>query len=457
MTLPPDLAGLKDAGKDALILAQAETIQRQSGQIALLLRRVAELEARIGGPPKTPGNSSIPPSKGEKANRAERRAKGPRKGRPGVSRALAADPEKVVDAFATACPHCDAALAAEDQADFSAYDHIELPPIVPVVTRVQRHRGRCPCCRRSFSAPPPADMPPGSPFGPGIGALIMHLHVTQMIGFERLSKLMAEVFGLSISEGALANIIARAAPRLSAEADAIAERVRTSAVVASDETSARVRGKTWWQWVMSSSAGVYHVIADSRAASVVTSFLEGATPEVWVADRYAAQDNHARQRQVCLAHLLRDAQYAIDAGDTGFAPAFHTLLQRACGIAARRDQLTDATLASYRSDIERKLSRMLAAEPTSPAGRKLVKAIKRCRADLFVFLARRDVPCTNNVSERALRPSVIFRKVTGGFRSEWGAAAYAAAATVIATGKLQQHSALHALRQALAQPLPAPS
>lgn len=72
------------------------------------------------------------------------------------------------------------------------------------------------------------------------------------------------------------------------------------------------------------------------------------------------------------------------------------------------------------------------------------------RGDLFVFVTHRDVPATNNECERALRPSVIFRKVTGGFRSQWGARTYADALSVIATGRLHGRSALQALRDALA-------
>jgi transposase len=73
-------------------------------------------------------------------------------------------------------------LRPDDQLGFHAYDHIELPEIRPVVTRIHRHRGTCPHCRRGFSASPPAGMPPGSPFGPDLTALIVHLHVTQAIG-----------------------------------------------------------------------------------------------------------------------------------------------------------------------------------------------------------------------------------------------------------------------------------
>src|SRR5271166_5704833 len=93
----------------ALVLAQADVIPRQTAQIEALTRRVEELEAKLGKPPKTPDNSSVPPSRGQKPNRAERRA-AKKKGHPGAFRALSAHPDHVVETFAEACPHCDHAL-----------------------------------------------------------------------------------------------------------------------------------------------------------------------------------------------------------------------------------------------------------------------------------------------------------------------------------------------------------
>src|SRR5208282_4488297 len=122
----------------------------------------------------------------------------------------------------------------------------------------------------------------------------------------------------------------------------------------------------------------------------------------------------------------------------------------AAAIGQRRPELKDTTLAQYRADLDRRLDRLLAVSPTAEAGRKLAQGIRKCRRDLFLFITRRDVPATNNDCERALRPSVIFRKVTGGFRSIWGAQTYAAAASVIATGRLHGLSALQALQAALA-------
>jgi len=256
--VPPDidLSKLSHAEKDDLILRLLPLI----GQLEAAHARIAELEKRLATleqPPKNPSNSSKPPSTGEKPNLPDR-GKKPRRGHPGVTRALAEHPDHIIEAILAACPHCDHALAATDMSDIHAYDHIDLPVIRPIVTRVNRHRGVCPCCHKAVAAPAPDGLEPGSPFGPGIAALVLHLHITQAVGFERLSRLhitqavgferlsrlMAEVFGLSISEGAIANILARAQAPLVAAADAIAAAERASPVVASDETSTWVRGKT---------------------------------------------------------------------------------------------------------------------------------------------------------------------------------------------------------------------
>jgi len=433
----------------ALVLAQHAQNAAQAEQISSLTAHLAELEAKLAAPDKTPGNSSLPPSKGQKSNLPDR-AKKPRHGRPGVSRMLSERPDRIIEATLAGCPHCAHAFGPADLLEIHAYDHIELPALRPIVTRVNRHRGVCPCCHKRVAAPAPDGFDAGSPFGPGLSALIIHLHVTQAISFQRLVWLMTEVFGVTISEGAIANILARAQTPLVTAAEPLAQAVRSSPVVGSDETSARVGGKTCWQWVLLSSTAICHIIADTRAASVVSGFMRGARPQVWVADRYAGQLGHATVRQMCLAHLLRDTNYAIEEGCTTFAPGFKWLLMRAVAIGRRRAGLKDSTLRQYHGDLERRLDRLLVCLPDKPASRRLFKAMRRDRDDLFRFVTRRDVPYTNNACERALRPSVIFRKVTGCFRSTWGSQVYAAAASVIATGHLYGLTALQAVSNALA-------
>src|SRR6267143_978806 len=113
-----ELAKLSKEELIALGLAQA-------AQIEELTRRIAELEAKLGGPPKTPDNSSTPPSQARKPNRAERCAAKKRKGRPGVFRELAPNPDRTVSSVSQRCPHCEHALTPADQSGFHAYDHNE--------------------------------------------------------------------------------------------------------------------------------------------------------------------------------------------------------------------------------------------------------------------------------------------------------------------------------------------
>jgi transposase len=143
-----------------------------------------------------------------------------------------------------------------------------------------------------------------------------------------------------------------------------------------------------------------------------------------------------------------------ECGDTAFSAAFKRLLLRAIAIGRRRDELKDSTLTQYLADLDRRLSRIMAAVPIGEPGRKLRKRIAANRAHLFVFVTNRSVPYTNNISERHLRPSVIFRKVTNGFRCEWGAETYAAFRSLVSTAKANRASVLEVLRFVLATKLP---
>ena len=440
----------------AQIAARDARIDELLARVKALNARIAELEAKRGGPPKTPDNSSLPPSRGQKANAEPPAVKRRRKGRPGAARKLAENPDATRRFYAERCA-CGAVLDQARQELAKEYDHIDIPPIRPITTRIQLFRAACPCCKARVTASAPADMPEGTPFGPGIASMISYLHGCQMIGYKRLTEVCQGLFGLTISQGAIANMLARIGEAIAAPAQRIAVEVRASEVIASDETSARVKGKTWWQWTFGCATAVYHVIAPTRGKCVPTDFLGGVKPKIWLSDRLAAQLGHAEEHQFCLAHLIRDAQYAIDHGDTIFAPGFKALLQDACAVGRRRPDLADATIAAHRRRLERKLERLLALKPTDAEGRKLRDTVYvDCTDKLFVFLKRRDVEPTNNESERALRPSVIFRKVTNGFRSEWGAKTYAALRSIVETGRRNRRTALTAIRDALAVPTPDP-
>jgi transposase len=452
MTPPPDLSGLNEADKDALIVAQARVIAlltEQLAELAALRARVVELEARLNVPPKTPGNSSKPPSQGQKSGE-ESKSQRRRKSHRGAHRALHPSPTSRRDVVADQCEHCGTDVSGQSQSVCEAYDHIEIPDIKPDVTRVSLMGGVCPCCAVKFKATPPQDMPRGSPFGPNLRALAIYLRFTQAISFERLARLLSDMLGLAISEGALVNILDAAQDAFVAARSTIRDRLLAGTVLESDETGLRVGKKNWWFWVFHHADSAVFVAEPSRAKTVVDDFLGNVRPDYWLSDRYGGQLGWARDNQVCLAHLIRDAQYAIEAGDDIFAPGLRHLFGRACRIGRRRSHLGDATLKSYQQRLDQRLQALLKLAPVAKAGIKLQKAIRKCRRHLFTFVTRRDLEPTNNGSERALRPCAIFRKVTNGFRTPWGARLYADVRSVLETARRRGIGALDAIRLTLA-------
>lgn len=442
MTQLPNLNHLSHAEKDALIHALW-------AQVQALTARVAALEAKLGEPPKTPDNSSVPPSKGQKPNQPDKaRRIGPRQGslgRKGGGRPLVCNPDETVTAKAACCAHCQAALADADQVLHGRYDKIDLPVVRPIVTRVERYAGHCRGCGGVTLAPVPEGMEDASPFSINILTLAIYLRFTHAISYKRLSQMFLHLYALQISEGALDAMFQRAKPCFDNEVAAILARLRRSRIVCSDETSVRIDGKTHWNWVFQNDQVVIHVVRNSRAASVVTEVMAGHRPSLWVSDLYGAQQGHADLWQVCLAHQLRDCQYAIEAGDTIFAPRMKLLLLRAVVLARRRKALAESTRRTYQRRLDRELTAIMALAPTNPHGKRLRKRYAKVRNSLFTFLEHPDAPPDNNGSERELRPTATYRKVTGGFRSKWGADLFAGVRSVIGTAARRGTDAYQAI------------
>ena len=416
---------------------------------------LAELEAKPGLPPKTPENSSLPPSHGRKPPGGRKR-KGRRKSRPGVARALDPNPTQVREVRAACCPALPGRArgggagaarglrprrdpADPPRGDAGDADGRHLPALCQGLQGRAAHGHGARLAVRGAAA-----------------ALALHLRFSQNIGFDRLAAVFRDVLGVGISQGGLVNIVRSAAAAFAAQVARLRERLLESPVMASDETGLRVAGRNCWLWVMHHGDSAVFRAEPSRAKRVLADFLGEHRPDFWISDRYGGQKGFAtRGHQFCLAHLIRDAQYAIDAGDTGFAPGFLALLKRACRVGGIRDRLSDRQLAAYQRKFVKKLSELLQRPPTHPQGSKLQTAIAKGRGNLFLFVTNRDLEPTNNGSERALRPCATFRKVTGGFRTREGAAFYADARSVQETARRRGIPPLQAILLTLqGHPLP---
>jgi transposase len=409
--------------------------------IVRLYERVTELEAGGGRPPKGPGNSSVPPSAGYKPNRVERRRKkrGPKKGHQGHSRHRV-PPDVVVRCRPTACRGCGAVLAETGQRRVRRSQVVELPELRPVVIEAQVYAARCAACGERTVGETPAGLEAARTFGPRVEALLGYLHYGHHLSHERLVAVCDSVFGLRISEGAIAAALARLAARAEPEMATIREAVRASPAINSDETGVRVDGQNWWHWVFQTPTASYHAIAPSRGSDVVMGFLGDARPAVWGSDAFPTQfAAPATRHQLCLSHQIRDLTYAVDVdglAGAGWARDLRHVFSRALRLYRERGRITPATFTNRRVRIERAADRLIFGCPIGVGEAwQLQKRYRRHRAKLFVCLHRDDIEPTNNSSERDLRNSVIHDKVTGGYRSRRGAEQGAIFATLLTTAR----------------------
>jgi transposase len=296
-------------------------------------------------------------------------------------------------------------------------------------------------------------------FGPHLEALWTYLHEQHHVSYARLEAIGRDWWHLAVSQGALANALRRAATRLRPQAGAIREQVRASPTIGSDETSARVNGRTHWQWVFQTPTASYHVIVPRRNGEVVQDFLGAAAPQTWVSDRWKPRLNaRAERHQICLAHQLRELQYVVDHEQSAWAQQCQELLRLAIHRAHQRDrgELRGAAYTAAVQKIEADCDALLAIPVAGADASRLWVRFREHREQLFVFLYDPTAPPTNNASEQALRNSVVHRKVTGGFRSDWGADAHAIVTTVLDTARKRGHDLLTTLHTALGQPAAIP-
>jgi transposase len=427
----PTVSALRDLSPEEMIAL----IQRLFEEVR---RLEAEVE-RLKQPPPTSHNSSQPPSRDWKADRPKRKRRkkvGAKLGHAKAERPLVDHPEKLIEVWVERCAQCGTGLLDQAPERILRRQVTELPEIKPVVIETRQYEVRCPGCQRLQRGPLPEGLEASRQFGPRLEALVTYLHHEHHLGFERLCGVMRDVFGTSLSEGGAVAMVERAGEAAQPEAAAIGERVRQSAVIASDETSARVHGQNQWEWVFIGAGGEYHLIRRSRGQDVIDEFMAGSRAEVWLSDCWKPQLNApAEGHQLCLPHQVRALQGLLDKRPRlAWAREMQALFRAAMHLGKRRETLTPQGYGRQVTLLERRLDRLLTRR-VSGVGANLRDRYRTHRAHLLVFLHRADVPSDNNACERALRPSVIHRKVMGSFRSDWGAPAYAALATVLNTAK----------------------
>ncbi|MGF3027897.1 IS66 family transposase [Methylobacterium aquaticum] len=397
-----------------------------------------ELVLRLHRPEKTSRTSSKPPASDRKERREKARPGGAKPRHEGHNkRALTPDPDQVVEYRPASCSACGELLPTDLTAEVvSVHERIDLPLVRPVV---EQHRSlcvTCPACRTQVAALRSVGAD-ATPFGPRLQAVATYLKTFQALSYERLQAALSDLFGLTLSQGGLMNVLRRAQGCFAEGRDAALARLRRAPVVASDETGVCIEGANSYHWVFRCEDAVVHHAAPSRSAAVVGEVMAGHRPAVWLSDRYSAQQGRGERQQTCLAHLSRDVAYVVEAGDDLIALRLQWWLDKAFGLAHGLTELAASTLARKRCELEQDLDALLKAPATCDLTRALQTRMSRARDQLLTFVAfPGQVDVTNNACERDLRPAVVQRKVTNGYRAMWAVKGEADVRTVTATAAL---------------------
>ena len=417
-----------------------------------------ELDAIKNKPQKDSTNSSNPPSDDQKPNLDPKKDpddKKPRKRHSNGGRKFHENPDKIEDLYASHCPHCEAPVEQGTQSLKDQFENVEIPEkINPTVTLFNQYGGTCSCCQKKYMAPLPTGVDSKSLFGPNVQKHLIYMRYNHHISYNRLITYMLTTFGVEISPGSLAQIFKRSHCKLLKIYEMIGEQVKESDLICSDETSARVKGKNHWEWVFQNIKACFHIIAPSRGSIVIEDFLKGNVPLTWISDLYSGQlKNPALKLQICLAHQLRNCKYAVDCKDEIFAPVMIELILEGIVLGKQYQKIPSSEYETKVQAVLEKLTKALTLNPTKKEGIRLHKRYTKHKDSIFLFLEDPSkIPPTNNSSEQAIRMSVIFRKITNGFRVEWGGQFFAVIRSIVNTGARRGYDAYNAISKALDSP-----
>lgn len=441
---------------------ELETFSKEE-LIQLILMLQDEIEAlklkfqKNQKPPTSSKNSSQPPSRDQKGNlptNRRRRRHGPPFGHEKHERKFVAQPDHIVELRAKSCGKCHTDLSSQAGQLVNVNQITELPQAPAQVLEVRQYAVSCPECRAKQVEEPAAGLEMTRRFGSRLEATVVYYRQEQHMSYIRTQKALLDLHQVEISQGGIDEIMKRAGKSASGKAEQIQESIRQSQVIHCDETTNRINGAKAWEWVFCSPKGIQHVIRRDRSAKVIREIMQDRYAEVWVSDCYGGQlKAPSKQRQLCMAHQLRALQHVLDTHPRlTWAHAMRKLFQQAIHLHRHRSQAPPVQFEKQVAHIERNCDRLLQQDLDPPEAKRLQRRYLKYRSSLFVFLYRSDVEPTNNVAEQALRHSVVHRKVTNGFRSDWGTQSYAALASVIDTAELSGVRAFDAIQSLLVPP-----
>jgi transposase len=352
------------------------------------------------------------------------------------------------------CPCCNAWLLEIEDHERVVEDII---PARVVVKCYHTRSGFCPCCKkrvesRALEQPPAANIPHGQ-LGVNALATAMVLRIVYRLPFRQISGVFAQLPELSVSPGAIARQVQRVAEWFDQDYEKLLLQMRCAPIVYADETGWRVDGRNGQLWTITSPDKTLYHVDKSRGSKVIAGLLGKAFGGTLVSDFYSAYSKMDCKKQKCLAHLLRELKESAEKSPAFAAGSFFgdckRLIKRMLRLKRQWEKLEDKEYDARVRRFESQLQQLASGQYDEPNAKRLAKRLLKHQGELTAFLWDKDLDATNNAAERALRPAVVMRKISGGSRSKNGAKAWATLASLIKTATQQNRKLMDTIRSML--------
>ena len=403
-----------------------------------------------GKPEKTSSNSSVPPSQESISARELRRTKSLRKpsgkpsgGQPGHKGSTLQSismPDRIIKHEPAYCKCCGRPLDGIEYRKIRKTQIVDIKFVVET-TEEQYYEKVCQCgCVNNCDAPNCRIK-----YGDNIRALVSYLNVVQCIPFKRIAELISDLCGQKMSEGTIQNILKGNSAKSNNAYEEIRKRIECAPVVGADETGAAVGKQLHWNWIFQTDALTYVYQLKSRGQEAVDSkFPNGLPHATLVTDRKQTYFKmNVKDHQVCLAHLLRNAEYLneLDAKQD-WSRRFIHLLAHAIDLR-RNNTITQRKIKVLKTKMKNLLGESLSH--LDDEFERFKKGILKVKDYLFTFLSNPLVPYDNNASERGVRKIKIKQKVSGCFRTDEGADDFAKLHSIAETAMKNGNSKFNAI------------
>ena len=452
----------------ALLTAQQEQLAAQSVQIAYLVAKVAELEARLN---KNSGNSDQPPSSDGLSKkpairpafeRKKGRKSGGQPGHKGKTLEISATPDHTQSHLPSHC-ECGQALDKSAARVLAIRQVFDLPDPKLEITEHQQLGCACHECGRYHQGTFPASVVARTQYGSGVKAMVVLLNTWFKLPLKKIQTLFGDFYGYGINESTIVKATGLCYDQLEASEEGIKKSLLKSVAAHFDETGMRVVGKLHWLHACCTTLFTYLFIHAKRGtealedrASILPNFKQWAIHDCWTSYFKFTDCSHG----ICGAHVLRELK-ALEEQKVEWASWFRKYLlslYRMSGqgkgrIPAEKKQKALRLFERIWSDADEMepqpvKSKSGRGRPKGTKGRNLLIRFKKHQSALLAFAFEAHVPFTNNQAERDLRPAKTKQKVAGSFRALEGAKRFARIQGFVSTTRKHQLNVFQQLKRA---------